>query len=277
MLDPIQALVKSAKSLYYDSLQNQIQSYPSYIRTAMQKNFTVLTSPKLAERFPVNTLEDLTPLLQDFSKLYPDYLPKGVMGVVETKMPEPFFNFSDGRFFVSGVTDAGINPKAVLLDALKAIRTGEKLELAHEQVVAGFWHEVIHQQQYGLQEIIASEKSLAIAETVTEFIARYTYPRFLKALGATAKFQEEIIRDSIGYQISMSRFDAILQKLSIKPNLILAPLDAMNRQDMNLLTKNLTDLLATTGKNPDTIQEVLENLYLKKKQETQFQTLLDAL
>jgi hypothetical protein len=263
---------------YYDSLQNQIQNYPSHIRTAMKNNFEVMSSPNLATRFPVNKLEDLTPLLQDFAKLYPSYLPKGVMGVVETKMPEPFFNFNDGRFFVSGVTEAGINPKEALLDALKAIRTGEKLELVHEQVVAGFWHEVVHQQQtYWLQisQLPLDHIKREVAELTTEFLARHTYPRFLRALGDVKPlYQPEIIKDSIGYQVSISRFNALLNKLTVEPKSIVALMEQVNVNEMNDIVENVAQVLAKrSGKSWQDIQKVLMEI----RKEQNFKAQLAAL
>lgn len=264
---------------YYDSLQNQIQDYPGYLRTAMVKNFEVMNSQNLATRFPVNKLEDLTPLLQDFEKLYPNYLPKGVMGVAETKMAEPFFNFSDGRFFVSSVTTEGINPKAVLLDAFRAIRTGEKLELVHEQVVAGFWHEIIHQKQLFWKQISRlplDDIRRETTELTTEFLARYTYPRFLRALGDIKPlYQEQIIKESIGYQTSISRFNTLLEKINVNPSRIVASMELVNADELNDVVKNIAQVLAKqSGKSQQAITKVLEAIIDDK---TNFNNQLAAL
>jgi hypothetical protein len=51
----------------------------------------------------------------------------------------------------------------------------------------------------------------------------------------------------------------------------------MNKKNMGALTSNLTDLLATTGRDATAIRDALENLYLKKSEEHQFQTLLNKI
>lgn len=252
---------------YYDSLQNQIQDYPSRLQAAAKKDFAAINSPNLAARFPVNKLEDLTPLLQDFAKLYPSYLPKGVMGVAETKMAEPFFNFSARRFFVSGVTTEGINPKAVLLDALRAIRTNEKLELVHEQVVAGFWHNIIYQQHdylSGFSSLPKKDPRRKIAELNTDFLARNTYQRFLHALGAPSPLYKTHIASSNigGYQSSMSRFSSLLKQLQIDPNNIVAPLELVSGYKIDNVATNVLKILVRNSSQPQrAIRKSMQDLF----------------
>lgn len=52
-------------------------------------------------------------------------------------------------------------------------------------------------------------------ETVTQWVARRSYPRFLEALGGKAAHQAKVLRQGYGYSGYIRNFDKLLQALGI--------------------------------------------------------------
>lgn len=170
----------------------------------------------LTERFPVRKASDVEPLLQAFHAENPTVLPHGVKSVEFTRASYLLATDGKGKFYVSAKpTDTGYNAKASLVSALKKIGRSDKLTYDEEYAVEGLWHEMLHNRQKGAEPVGKYGLASISNETLTQFLARHTYPDLLTRLGGSAAHQELVVGTGRGYRSWVANFRALLDHLGI--------------------------------------------------------------
>lgn len=107
------------------------------------------------------------------------------------------------------------NPAADLKNAWNKIAKEKKLTFNEEYAIESLWHETVHNRQ--IPTYAGGERTVTrrMMETVTQWVARRTYPRFVESLGGTAAHQKAIIKGGYGYGSWIRNFDKLREALGI--------------------------------------------------------------
>jgi hypothetical protein len=147
---------------------------------------------------------------------------KNSNGVVSVTLEDtkPFMGTdSHGRLYINtrqfSTTQGEFIPSAHLIRAWDKISRGEKLEWLEEYSIESLWHEITHNRQ--VYEYLGGKKTRQrfIAEIVTQWTARRTYPEFLEKLGGSAAHLDSIKSDGLGYALRIKKFDKLLEVLKV--------------------------------------------------------------
>ncbi|MBQ6668893.1 MAG: minor capsid protein, partial [Deltaproteobacteria bacterium] len=112
----------------------------------------------------------------------------------------------------------GFNPAKDLKSAWNKLTSGGALTFNEEYAVEALWHELTHNRQKPTFPGEEQTCSLRMMETVTQWVARRTYPELLAALGGKPVYQAEIMEKGYGYSRWIRNFDSLLEKLGVKDN-----------------------------------------------------------
>lgn len=125
---------------------------------------------------------------------------------------------SRGKYWISQRTftrSNNFNPAGDLKSAWNKIAKGEKLTFNEEYAIESLWHETVHNRQTttyaGGYETIACR----MMETVTQWVARRTYPQFMESIGGKATHQKDILSKGYGYRLRVRNFDRLRDALGI--------------------------------------------------------------
>jgi hypothetical protein len=211
---------------------------------------TQLRKPEvLIEKYEFRTIQDVEKLVIDFAETHKDlffYTPKEV--VVE----EGKDYVMACRGYPDRTATVYINKKyeEALISALKNLRNKASLTIEDEKMLSTLWHEFIHLRTINLFRVSryfdTTEKRLM--ETLTEFIARHTYDRFLNMLRPRTmpNYQKEIIEAGVGYPRLVGRFRYVLQKFNINEEEAAKELEGVLIEGVqDNIMKRLADWLGT--------------------------------
>ena len=106
-------------------------------------------------------------------------------------------------------------PAADLKAAWNKIAVNKPLSFHEEYAVESLWHEIVHNRQTLTSAGGSNTLARRMMETVTQWVARRSYPRFLEALGGKAAHQAKVLRQGYGYSGYIRNFDKLLQALGI--------------------------------------------------------------
>lgn len=114
-------------------------------------------------------------------------------------------NFNAGKSFVS---------------AMKKLIKGKPLDNFDEEYsIECFWHELLH--NYSKNTVILPQiiekggRDRIFMETVNQLVARNTYQEFLENFGVKPKFQNNILANGFGYQITVNNLRDVLKYTKI--------------------------------------------------------------
>jgi hypothetical protein len=155
--------------------------------------------------------------------------PAGSPGVVSVA-PQDTSSFmstdSQGRLWISTrefLTKQGkFIPSEHLMRAWNKLAKGEGLDWLEEYSIESLWHEITHNRQVYRNLGGENTGKRRIAEIVTQWTARRTYPEFLQALGGNAAHLDSIKSEGLGYKLWVSKFDRLLSILKIDETEMLA-------------------------------------------------------
>ena len=96
-------------------------------------------------------------------------------------------------------------------------------------------------------------------ETLNQFVARHTYPKFMETLGGEVRYADEILEKGYGYGTWVKNFRALLRKLNLKEPDHLPAFEAiLYKRKYNRVQENLSTYLAkVTDFQKEAINEVL--------------------
>ncbi len=114
------------------------------------------------------------------------------------------FEFKNHRIFLAETLN-----KAIL-----KIQKGEALSIQEEAVTQTFWHEIYHNKATAYDSNLTKRQRLYM-ETVNEFASRKTYHLLIERLGGTAMHQKELIKESLGYQKYVAKFQGFIDECNI--------------------------------------------------------------
>ncbi len=186
----------------------------------------------LAQRFPVKTYADISALLKEFDKENPGIFHRGFKdfdvvksgGAAGSTNSHGTIKLLDKNIY--GGPDLDLyNPAGSLKDALKKINKGEYLSFGEERSIKTLWHEVLHNRAKGwVDRRLRSPADTMYMETLNDFVARHTYPTFLKDLGGFEAFGEKLLSNGGGYDPYVNNFREILRVVGISETTALNPL-----------------------------------------------------
>lgn len=121
-------------------------------------------------------------------------------------------SISSNTFKISGVN---FNPMNEFFRGLEAIRDGNDLTFNQEYSFEALWHEILHAKTKSTHNKL-SRYQIQKMETVNQFVARHTYPDFIKSFGGKSIHQNDILSDGYGYNSWIKDFRAKLKELGIE-------------------------------------------------------------
>ena len=233
---------ENVQKFYKEAIVNKIKEYPPAQQEAIKKYFKTMLSPDLANRFPAKKIEDLTPLLIDFSRIYPNILPT-VTGAAETKLSEQLISFEDGKFLISSLAlPDNTNPAELILSALNDIRLKDNLSFEQERMLVQLYRAILRQNKDG------------IGDLKVEWLALNTYQRFLKALGNVKPLHQSKIKTEGEKKPIISSFKQLLNDLKINETFLNAFFEASQTDE------ELAQLLAVASGNLDNLAKIKQAL-----------------
>ncbi|MWB92976.1 hypothetical protein GON26_01250 [Flavobacterium sp. GA093] len=106
------------------------------------------------------------------------------------------------------------NPLEEFRGGLAAIKSGKKMTFNQEYSFESLWHEILHAKTKTPPKKLSTIGTKNM-ETVNQFVARHTYPDFIKKLGGEAIHQKEILENGYGYKSWITDFRANLKNRKI--------------------------------------------------------------
>lgn len=122
-----------------------------------------------------------------------------------------------GKLWISQNTFArcgNYNPADALKKAWNNIAAGKPLSFNEEHAIKSVWHETIHNREIPDHPAKGSNAK-DLMETVTEWVARRTYPGFLKSLGGQEQHQRQLLTKAYTYSNYLHNFDKLRTALGI--------------------------------------------------------------
>jgi len=198
----------------------------------------------LSERIGELSDSDLQGFFRDLAETHPNWFPTirqlEVTGEIHyfARIKGNILQLSDAAHWV-----AGFRPASSLHHALAAIRQSVPLTFNQEYAVEVLWHESLHLQATGI------EKGGLLVETLTQFIARHTYPKLLKAMGSDAVQATAILEKGYGYADWVTNFRALLAHARIPETKAVAEVRPilLNSTDATLVSRIAAWLEPQTG------------------------------
>lgn len=108
----------------------------------------------------------------------------------------------------------GFSPLEELRGALAAIKNKKPLSFNQEYSLESLWHEILHAKTQSRPQKL-SNIGIQNMETINQFVARHTYPDFIKKLGGEAKNQQEVLDKGYGYSKWVADFRGMLKHKQI--------------------------------------------------------------
>ena len=203
-------------------------------------------SESLSEKVKLLPSHDLQGLLNVLAETHRDWFPAG-FGRLEVTDENHYFAIIKGD--VLQLSDAeslvpGFRPASDLRHALAAIQQQTPLTFNQEYAVELLWHEALHFQAEKI------EQGGLLVETLTQFMARHTYPKLLKAMGADPLHAQAIIEKGYGYPEWVDNFRALLAHAGLPEEKVVMevlPL-LLSGTDATLASKVATWLEHQTGR-----------------------------
>jgi SPP1 gp7 family putative phage head morphogenesis protein len=179
----------------------------------------------LLTRIPVKSSADIETVLNQYNQDYPGEFKNGFKKVVFDQKNHFMATDCHGTVFISAKKSfCGLQPKKDLTSALKKISSGKELVFEEEYAIESLWHEILHNRASGRELYKEYSVQHLSVETLNQFVARHTYQDFLRRLGRTAKFSDEVITKGFGYRSWVTNFREILSQLGLKEKSILGRL-----------------------------------------------------
>jgi len=235
--------------------------------------------PGLVHKVPLKKYADLNQLMKTFDKENPGIFKRGFKEIKISSAKAWFMqtNPAEGSIKISRNTWSELDkfsPARDLMKALKKIKKGETLSFNEEYALESLWHEITHNRgniYWGSHKTY----NYYIYETLTQFIARHTYPDFLETLGGKAEHQKAILNSGYGYEYLLKNFRNLIKALDINEIELAKEIKLQYFQEnprtlMNYLTKYLkgkglqeADLWVQriVQKSPDEFEELLKQIH----------------
>jgi len=168
----------------------------------------------------VSTVSDNAELAESIKKHASPFTRDGVIQDVVFNDKEYFMaTDSRGKLWISqkDFPDcSNFNAAKELKSAWNKIAAGKKLSFHEEYAIESLWHELTHNRQTPTSAGDKVSVSRRIMETVTQWVARRTYPLFLERLGGKAVHQKKILKEGYGYRLLVRNFESLRESLGIK-------------------------------------------------------------
>jgi SPP1 gp7 family putative phage head morphogenesis protein len=221
----------------------------------------------LADRFEVNSIDDLNPLFTAYNQENPDVLVNGFSSISETSADYFMATWPQrGEFAVSNTrrydVGGGFHPAGNLVGAMQKIRNKIPLTFNEEYAVESLWHEICHNRAKKYAVTSWTGAARINMEALNQLVARHTYPDFLAKLGGEARFSTEVLENGYGYGVMVKNLHSLLRKLSVdEAAQIKAFENILYSKSYGRVQDNLASHLAkVTGRPKDVLKEILGNL-----------------
>ncbi len=179
----------------------------------------------IAKRIAVKDIQDLERLLLEYHRLYPEHLPHGVKGVLPADKTDDFFMATDGKglFWFAEMEYKGFNSRTDLLGGFAAIKAGNDLTRNEEYALEMLWHEIWHNRQPGIVQILKLDEidpRRLLVETINQYISRKTYSGFIERLGGKAIHKDWVMENGYGYKKQVARLRMVFAELGIQDEIV---------------------------------------------------------
>jgi hypothetical protein len=183
-------------------------------------------SDYIKSEFPTNA--EIKKILLKYAELYPGDFRRGLDDVkvskASTYLMQHSMNYNPRtKEWVGGskisissheYSDIKFNPLEEFRAGLAAIKKGKPMSFNQEYSFESMWHEILHAKTNTKPQILSSY-GVKSMETVNQFVARHTYPDFIKRLGGEAVHQNQILDNGYGYNTWVNDFRELLKRNKI--------------------------------------------------------------
>lgn len=176
------------------------------------------------------TNAEMKSIIMEFARAYPDNFDSGLESVSILKSKsylmqhsrlfnpstkqwssQSSISLSTHDFSIGGKI---FNPTEELRGAFAAMKANTPLTFNQEYSVEALWHEILHGKSKRPPVRLNSAQTQNM-ETINQFVARHTYPDFLKAFNTNPLHQKEILDNGYGYKGWVSAFRQRLKNAGI--------------------------------------------------------------
>lgn len=187
---------------------------------------------------------------------------------------------SRGHFWISqrdfSMKEGRFNPAEELKSAWNKIATAKPLSFHEEYAVESLWHEIVHNRQTPTDAGGENTVSRRMMETITQWVARRTYPRFMEALGGRAAHHTKVLKDGYGYGHYIRNFDRLLEVLGVEdgPEAVAYFEELCRTADRKKYQTAITDYLVKHASKPVKKSDINDILKRTNTWEERFEALL---
>jgi hypothetical protein len=161
-----------------------------------------------ANKFPENFINGLEKIKFTTSQSYMMQHTINVNNMTRKRVGKSTISISNQTF------SNGYNPAVEFMDGLYSIKQGRELTFNQEYAFESMWHEILHAKTASQHQKLSSQQKKHM-ETVNQFVARHTYPKFIEAFGGKAINQVEILNNGYGYKEWVKTFRGKLKDFGI--------------------------------------------------------------
>lgn len=191
---------------------------------------------KYANNFPENFLNGLEKIKFTSSQSYMMQHSINVNSITRKRVGKSTISISNQTL------RNGYNPAKEFIDGLASIKQGRELTFNQEYAFESMWHEILHAKTAS-QHHKLSNRQKEHMETVNQFVARHTYPKFIEAFGGKASNQKEILDNGYGYKEWITKFRNKLAKKGIDEKKAIDFLEPHLMKDYSSLGQKIDELL----------------------------------
>jgi hypothetical protein len=200
------------------------------------------------DKYEFRSIQDVEKLVIDFAETHKDlffYTATKVVVKEGANYNMACVGYSDrtGTIFINKKYEG------MLITALQNLRNKVPLTIEDEKILSTLWHEFTHLRTINLFKTLRhfTDYHRWLMETLTEFIARHTYDRFLSMLrpGIKPNHLREVIEDGMGYQAFIERFRFLLKTFRINEKEAVKELEAILFEKVDNISVRLVEWLGT--------------------------------
>lgn len=104
-----------------------------------------------------------------------------------------------------------LSPKELLFAAFEDLRHGRKLSFAREYAIESYYHEVLHLNAKGWENLPKNSTKRLAMEIMNQFVSRNYYHELIEAIGGKAINQISIKKYGTGYKKYLDDFNKLLK------------------------------------------------------------------
>lgn len=242
-------------------------------KKAIKKIVQKYNSLKMNDLLPNETIteNDIKNVIHAYADKFRENYNGGLLSVGVKRTSSAFM--SNGRYrhktgniltlhnYNFNINGTVFNPVKEIKGALEAIRAGKSMIFTQEYAMESLWHETLHAKANGWSDRkLRNETTVMQMETINQFVARHTYPKFIEQLGGKAVNQSQVLEQGYGYGTYVTNFREMLKHHKIKESDVVDAIsDKLLNEPYENIGANTIEFLKKQGiSNPKKFMDLLD-------------------